>query len=114
MLVESMKITEFIVRDLAEFECFDRVRKLLKKERHYNNFRRKYPKSAKELGEQYLKVPELNKKAYVCINHDFKIQGYIEGQSEVSSPPLSMPSSAKPSALKLKQFKKSYGKSSCR
>ncbi len=73
MLVESMKITEFIVRDLAEFECFDRVRKLLKKQRHYNNFRRKYPKMAKELGEQYLKVPELNKKAYVCINHDYKI-----------------------------------------
>ena len=74
--------------------------------------RRHYKTIAKTLGEEYLKKKQLNKSAYVCINEDYGIDGYIEGLSELPSPPLS----AKPSAVKLS---KAYtftdlGKRSCK
>jgi hypothetical protein len=64
------------------------------------------------LGEEYLKKKQLNKSAYVCINEDYGIDGYIEGLSELPSPSQS----AKPSAVKLS---KAYtftdlGKRSCK
>jgi hypothetical protein len=79
--------------------------------------RRHHKTIAKTLGEQYLKKRELNKTAYVCINSNFAIDGYIEGLSELPSPPLSRSSSAKPSAMK--EVSKAYaldhqGKRSCK
>ena len=64
------------------------------------------------MGYQYLKKRALNKSAYVCINEDYAIDGYIEGLSELQTPPLS----AKLSAVKLS---KAYtftdlGKRSCK
>jgi hypothetical protein len=79
--------------------------------------RRHYKTIAKTLGEEYLKKKELNKTAYVCINDNYGINGYIEGLSELPSPPLSRSSSAKPSVMKM--VPKAYaldhqGKRSCK
>ena len=51
------------------------------------------------MGEEYLKNPQLNKRAFVCMDSKGP-ERYIEGFSDLTSPPLSMPSSAKPSAAK--------------
>jgi hypothetical protein len=79
--------------------------------------RRHHKTIAKTLGEEYLKNRELNKTAYVCINGNNGIDGYIKGLSELPSPPLSRSSSAKPSAIKA--VPKAYaldhqGKRSCK
>jgi hypothetical protein len=59
-----------------------------------------------------LKKKELNKTAYVCINDNYAIDGYIEGLSELPSPPLS----AKPSAVKVSKVATfiDQGKRSCK
>ena len=78
---------------------------------------RKYPKILEVIGEHYMKVPELNKRAFVCLDNE-DTERYIEGLSEVASPPLSVPGSAKPSAVKQLQTSNSVvvadGKRSCR
>ena len=40
--------------------------------------RRNYPKIVKVIVEQFMKVPELNKRAFVCIDNEYGDQ-YIEG-----------------------------------
>ena len=40
--------------------------------------RRNYPKIGEVIGEQFMKVPELNKRAFVCIDDEYGDQ-YIEG-----------------------------------
>ena len=63
------------------------------------NIRRHKKEIVKTIGEKYLKKPKLNKKAFVCMDSK-GADRYIEGFSDITSPPLSMPSSAKPSAAK--------------
>ena len=77
---------------------------------------RNYPKIVGMIGEQFMKMPELNKRAFMCIDNKYGDQ-YIEGLIKVASPPLSVAPSAKPSVVK--QVTKSYipradGKRSCR
>ena len=87
------------VRDVVCFGGFQHVERLIKTERGMRHQRRNCIKLVETLGEQYFKVPELNKRAFVCINEN-EADRYIEGLSVLASPPLSMPSSAKPSAAK--------------
>ena len=73
----------------------------------------------KTLGEEHLKNGRLNKRAFVCIGDNFRVNGYVEGQSVFSSPPLSAATSAKPSAIKTIKISKplkmqDYGKRSCK
>ncbi len=111
MMVNTRKVTKMQVRDLASFGGFDKVKKLVKQERVLRHTRRHYKTIAKTLGEQYLKKKQLNKSAYVCIDDNYAIDGYIEGLSELPSPPLS----AKPSAVKLsKVYTYDLGKRSCK
>ena len=63
------------------------------------NIRRHKKEIVKTIGEEYLKKPKLNKRAFVCMDSR-GAERYIEGFSDLSSPPLSKPSSAKPSASK--------------
>jgi hypothetical protein len=59
-----------------------------------------------------LKKKELNKTAYVCINDNYAIDGYIEGLSELPSPPLSEKSS--PVKLSKVYTFNDQGKRSCK
>ena len=52
------------------------------------------------IGDQFFKVPELNKRAYFCNTGDKDVDRFIEGISEVASPPMRVPVSAKPSVKK--------------
>ena len=87
------------VRDVVCFGGFEHVERLIKTERGMRHLRRNCRKGVETLGEQYYKVPSLNKRAFVCINEN-EADRYIEGLSVLASPPLSIPSSAKPSAAK--------------
>jgi hypothetical protein len=99
----TTRVTRLAVRDLASFNGFEEVKKLVEQDRVLRGIRRHHKKISETLGEQYLKKKGLNKSAYVCINDDFHIAGYIEGLSELPSPPISATSSAKPSVVKPKR-----------
>jgi len=112
MMMKTRKVTRLQVRDLASFSGFEKVQKMIKQERLFRKTSRQYKTIVETLGEEYLKKRELNKSAYVCINEEYGIDGYIEGLSELPSPPPS----GKPSAVKLS---KAYtftdlGKRSCK
>ena len=96
----TTRVTRLAVRDLDSFNGFEEVKKLVEQDRVLRGIRRHHKKISETLGEQYLKKKGLNKSAYVCINDDFHIGGYIEGLSELPSPPISATSSAKPSVVK--------------
>lgn len=87
------------MRELAAYD-FSRVKKLVENERVLRNIRRTRKQLVDTIGESYLKKTELNRRAFICINCDGEADEYIEGLSELTSPPLSMPSSAKPSVCK--------------
>ena len=84
----------------------------MKNERVLRNIRKNFKTISDTLGEEYLKKKELYKSAYVCINKDFTIDDYFEGQSELPSPPSSKP----PSAMKLSNtyIHSDFGKRSCK
>ena len=67
---------------------------MVKNERVLRNIRKNFKTISDTLGEEYLKKKELYKSAYVCINNDYEIEDYIEGQSVMPSPPSSKPPSA--------------------
>ena len=112
MMMKTMKVTRLQVRDLASFSGFEKVEKMIKQERFLRQITNKYKTIAETLGYQNLKKRSLNKSAYVCINEDYAIDGYIDGLSEMPSPPLS----AKPSAVKLSKVYtfNDLGKRSCK
>ena len=93
------KVMSGAVRDAARLPGFEHIGELLARERSLK-LRRRNRKLVEVIGEQFFKVPELNKRAYFCITGDKDVDRFIEGLSEVASPPLSEPVSAKPSVKK--------------
>ena len=88
------------MRDLASFPEFPQVKRMVENERVTRNIRRHYPRIVELVGEECLKKPYLNKRAYVCYDNEGVVDRYIEGVSQLSSPSLSTPSSANVSPLK--------------
>lgn len=89
---------------------------MVENERVLRNIRRHHPKIVETIGEQYLKKPELNKRVFMCYDEAGNFDRHIDGISEVTSPPLSAVTSAKPSASKLPLRKPNHcghGKRSC-
>ena len=92
------------VRDVVGYASFEYVERLVKTERGMRQQRRNYTKLVETLGEQYFKVPQLNKRAFVCINEG-EADRYIEGLSVLASPPLTIPPSMKTSVAKSELMK---------
>ena len=97
---ECDRVFSGAVRELASIKGFERIHSLVESERTLRRRRRNHKKMVDTLGVQHFKIPELNKRAFVCFTGE-EAGRFIEGCSDLASPPLSMPSSAKPSAMKL-------------